>query len=224
MQKAARPPLRNNPRPCLFCIRDWAFGVGRFLPPNPPTCIRPVIRHSYSQMSGMFFDNPGVRFSKRSSVCQSRLRLFASVLFRWLTGAGRRCFRINSRLHEAEFPPATQIAYRLLLRSVSGSRATDRASNDALRPNNNWVKPEDQYGISFIGEKWPAPTRRLPQKGRQQPPAPTECALARTGEANVLAKNDRLLHWRRRETGRDDETGSPSADSWQWLGAIAHAA
>src|SRR5688572_26021828 len=85
-----------------FEIGRSALGVRRFLPPNPPTCIRPVIPHSYSQMSGMFFDNPGVRFSKRSSVCQSRLRLFASVLFRWLTGAGRRCFRINSRLHEAE--------------------------------------------------------------------------------------------------------------------------
>ena len=187
-----------------------------------PTCIRPVIPHSYSQMSGMFFDNPGVRFSRRSSVCQSRLRLFASVLFRWLTGAGRRCFRFNSRLHEAEFPPATQIAYRLLLRSVSGSRATDRASNDALRPNNNWVKPEDQYGISFIGEKWPAPTRRLPQKGRQQSPAPPERPLARTGEANVLAKNHRFLHWRWRKTGGG--TAGPAAVPWQWLGAIAHAA
>src|SRR5688572_8255732 len=207
-----------------FEIGRSALGVRRFLPPNPPTCIRPVIPHSYSQMSGMFFDNPGVRFSKRSSVCQSRLRLFASVLFRWLTGAGRRCFRIISRLHEAEFPPATQIAYRLLLRSVSGSRATDRASNDALRPHNNWVKPEDQYGISFIGEKWPAPTRRLPQKGRQQSLPPPERALARTGEANVLAKNHRLLYRRQRKTGRDGEAGAGPALPWQWLGAGAHAA
>ena len=172
----------------------------------------------------MFFDNPGVRFPKQSRVCQSRLRLFASVLFRWLTGAGRRCFRISSRLHEAEFPPATQIAYRLLLRSVSGSRAADRASNDALRPNNNWVKPEDQYGISFIGEKWPAPTRRLPQKGRQQSSAPPECALARTGEANVLAKNHRLLHRGWRKTGRALDKAGATALPWQWLGAIAHAA
>ena len=210
--------VERFPRPC-----------SRSLPPVrgflPPLAFGLSSLHNCPQMSGMFFDNPGVRFSRRSSVCQSRLRLFASVLLRWLTGAGRRCFRINSRLHEAEFPPATQIAYRLLLRSVSGSRATDRASNDALRPNNNWVKPEDQYGISFIGEKWPAPTRRLPQKGRQQSPAPPECALARTREANVLAKNHRLLYRRWRKTGGGFQAGAATtADSWQWLGAIAHPA
>jgi hypothetical protein len=171
-------------------------------------------------MSGMFFDNPGVRFSRRFSVCQIRTRHFASVLFHWLTGAGRRWFRIISR-HEAEFPAATQIAYRLLFGSVSGSRAADRALKKigALRPNNNWVKPEDQYGISIIGEKWPATTRRLPQKGRQQSPPLSKRALACTGEKIVLAENYGLLH-RRRQTGRETN----AARSEQWLGAVAHAA
>src|SRR5437870_1391345 len=100
-------------------------------------------------MSGMFFVNPGVRFSRRNKVCQSRVR---SVLFRRLTDADRRCLRLGSRFYEAEFPLARLIVYRflLLLRSISDSRATDCASSDALRPFNNWVKPEDQYGISFI--------------------------------------------------------------------------
>jgi hypothetical protein len=152
----------------------------------------------------MFFVNPDVRFSRRFSVCQIQMRPFALGLFRWLTGADSRCLRMNSRLHGAEFPPALQIAYWLLLRSVSGSRATDCASIDALRPNNNWVISEDQYGISIIREKWPATTRRLPQKGRQQSPALPECALARTGEEIVLAENHGFFHRRRKAVGPAD--------------------
>jgi hypothetical protein len=172
-------------------------------------------------MSGMFFDNPGVRFSRRFSVCQIQTRHFASVLFHWLTGAGRRCFRINSRLHEAEFPPATQIAYRPRLRGVSGSRAKDRALTKirALRPNNNWVKPEDQYGISIIGEEWPATARRLPQKGRQQSPPLSKRALARTGEEIIVAENNGFLYGRRKAGREADAAGSE-----QWFRAFAHPA
>src|SRR5436305_6454609 len=113
-------------------------------------------------MSGMFFENPGVRFSRRLSLFHFRMRFVASRLFRRLTGADSRCSRMDSRYNEAEFP-ATQPAHELFL---LGSRARDRASTDALRPFINWVKPEDQYGISIIGEKSPAFARRLPQKGR----------------------------------------------------------
>src|SRR3954447_25156793 len=101
-------------------------------------------------MSGMFFVNPGVRVSRRNKVSQSRV---LSVLFRWLTGADRRCLRMGSRVYEAEFPLARLIVYRvlLLLRSgrISGSRARDCAPTKigTLRPFNNWVKPEDHYGI-----------------------------------------------------------------------------
>ena len=153
----------------------------------------------------MFFVNPGVRFSRRNRVCQSRVR---SVLFRRFTDADRRCLRLGSRFYEAEFPSARLIVYRFLLLlgswSVSGTRARDRASTDALRPFNNWVKPEDQYGISFIGEKRPASARRLPQKGRQSP-APPERALARTGEEIAPAANHGPFHRRRKASG---ETGA----------------
>ena len=151
----------------------------------------------------MFFVNPDVRFSRRISVCQIQRRPFALGLFRWLTGADRRFLRTNSRLHGAEFPPALQIAYWLLFGSVSGSRATDCASTDALRPSNNWVKSEDQYGISFIREERPATTRRLPQKGRQSPALP-ECALAHTSEEIVLAENHGFFHRRRKAGGSAD--------------------
>jgi hypothetical protein len=168
----------------------------------------------------MFFVNPGVRFSRRNRVCQSRVR---SVLFRrFIDDAGRRCLRLGSRVYEAEFPLARLIVYRFMLfleRMVSGSRATDCASNDALRPFNNWVKPEDQYGISFIGEKWPASARRLPQKGRQSP-APPERAYARTGEEIAPAANHGPFHWRRKAGG---ETGAATttARAQQWRGADA---
>ena len=169
-------------------------------------------------MSGMFFVNPGVRFSRRNRVCQSRVR---SVLFRRLTDdADRRCLRLGSRVYEAEFPSARLIVYRFLLlfRGTLGSRATGCASSDALRPFNNWVKPEDQYGISFIGEKWPAFAWRLPQKGRQSP-APPERALARTGEEIAPAANHGPFHRRRKTRG---ETGAAiTAGAQQWLAAVA---
>src|SRR6185369_8743475 len=115
------------------------------------------------------------------SFYQVRMRYRAWVLFRWLTGADRLFAQINSRRREAEFPLARQIAYQLIVGALWGSCARDRASTDALRPNHNWMKPEDQYDISIIGEKWPAIARRLPQKGRQSP-APSKRTIEGAGE------------------------------------------
>jgi hypothetical protein len=151
----------------------------------------------------MFFDKPAVRFSRRLSFYQIRMCYLASWLFRWLTGADRHSVRINSRCHEAEFPAATRTAYQLLVRTFLGSRARDCASTDALRPNYNWVKPEDQNDISIIGEKWPAFAWRLPQKGRQSP-APPERAIEGAGEEIVLAENHGAFH--RWKTGTSCQT------------------
>ena len=168
----------------------------------------------------MFFDNPAVRFSRRLSFYQIRMRYFASLLFRWLTGADGHCFRIDSRCHEAEFPAATRTAYQLLLRTLLGSRARDCASTDALRPNYNWVKPEDQHDISIIGEKWPAFARRLPQKGRQSP-APPERAIEGAGEEIVLAENHGVFH--RWKTGTSGQANVAN-DEQQRFRAFAFAA
>jgi hypothetical protein len=168
-------------------------------------------------MSGMFFDNPAVRFSRRFSFYQIRMRHFASLLFRWLTGAKGHYFRNCSRRHEAEFPAATQIADQRLF---FGSRATDRASTDALRPNYNWVELEDQHDISIIGEKWPAFARRLPQKGRQSP-APPERAIEGAGEEIVLAENHGALYRWQTETGRPTDVAD---DAGQRFRAFAFAA
>ena len=183
--------------------RTIHFRLACFHRASSLTCIRRRRTHSYAQMSGMFFDNPAVRFSRRLSFFQIRMRYFASLLFRWLTGADCLFARIDSRCHEAEFPAATQTAYQLLVRTLLGSRAKDCASSDALRPNYNGVKPEDQYDISIIGEKWPALARRLPQKGRQSP-APPERAIEGAGEEIVLAENHGVLH--RWKTGTSGQT------------------
>jgi hypothetical protein len=167
----------------------------------------------------MFFDNPAVRFSRRLSFYQIRMRSFASLLVRWLTGAQGHCFRNSSRLREAEFPAATQIADQRLF---FGSRATDRASTDALRPNYNWVELEDQHDISIIGEKWPAFARRLPQKGRQQSPAPPERAIEGAGEEIVLAENRGVFY--RGKTGASAQTNGAAAGPQQRFRAVAFAA
>ena len=133
--------------------------------------------------------------------------------------------RLGSRFYEAEFPSARLIVYRflLLLRGVvSGSRATDCASPDALRPFNNWVKPEDQYGISFIGEKRPAFARRLPQKGRQQSPAPPERAIEGAGEEIVLAENNGVFH--RWKTGTSAQANNNADATQQRFRTVAFAA
>src|SRR3954462_5838181 len=163
-------------------------------------------------MSGMFFVNPGVRVSRRNKVSQSRV---LSVLFRWLTGADRRCLRMGSRLYEAEFPLARLIVYRvlLLLRSghTTGSPARDCVPriSGTLRPFNNWVKPEDQYGILSTWEERPAFARRLPQTGRQSLPPP-ECAHARSGKKIASPAIHGPFH-RRRGKARA-ETGATRAD------------
>ena len=150
-------------------------------------------------MSGTFFDTPAVRFSRRLSFLQFHVRYRVSLLFRWLTGASRLCSRISSRLYEAEFPVATQTVDQLLVGTLRGPRARDRASLDALRPNYNWMKIEDQYDISPIREKWPAFTRRLPQKGRQSPTPATGA-----GQKVALAENKHAFH--RWKTGISHQT------------------
>jgi hypothetical protein len=168
-------------------------------------------------MSGMFFDNP-VRFSRRPSFFQIRMRFFASGLFRWLTEADGFFVGKDSRRHEAEFPAPTQTAYQLLVRTLLGSRAKDCASTDALRPNYNWVKPEDQHDIPIIGEKWPALARRLPQKGRQQSPAPPERAIEGAGEEIVLAENSGVFY--RWKTGTSAPTNGADDTQQQRFRAV----
>ena len=116
-------------------------------------------------MSGILFDDPDLRFSKRLRLFVSMIPSFALLLFRWLTKVDRSS-RSHSRQFEVEFPATAQTAYQLTKRTLWGSPIADRASIDALRPHNNWVNIEDQHEISFIWEKLAAFARRVPIQGR----------------------------------------------------------
>jgi hypothetical protein len=129
---------------------------------------------------------------------------------------------MGSRLYEAEFSLARLIVYRvlLLLRSghTTGSPARDCAPTkvEALRPFNNWVKPEDQYGILSIGEKRPAFARRLPQTGRRQSLSLPERALARSGKKIALAANHGPFYRRRLEAGGETRSTRAHTAALEW--------
>src|SRR3954470_5609774 len=170
-------------------------------------------------MSGMFFVNPDVRVSRRNKVSHNRV---LSVLFRWLTGADRRCLRMGSRFYEAEFPLVRLIVYRFLLLwrsgNTTGSPATDCAPTQigALRSFNNWVKPEDQYGILSKWEERPAFARRLPQTGRASLP-PSGRARARSGKKVAAPAHHGPFHRGRLEAGT--QTGATRATPHEWFRA-----
>jgi hypothetical protein len=169
--------------------------------------------HNYTQMSGMFFDKPGDRLSRRSRFFEGN---FVSLLARWFMDVGRRSFRITSRCHEAKFPAATQTADKLFARTFRGSQAADGASIDGLRPHYNWVNIEDQHEISFIRETLAAFARRFPTTGRRS------LTLSRlrpegAGEEIVVANNHGFFH-QRQNRGEAATAGS------QWLSAGAYRA
>ena len=166
-------------------------------------------------MSGAFFEYPGVRFLRRFRLFAAVVRPFVFLLFRRLTHAARHSFRSRSRRHVAEFPAATQTAFERLKWTLRGSRAADRASRGALRPNDNSVNIEDHYDNSFIRERLAASTRRrLPQKGRRRSSLPAEEQHAKSaGQEIALGKNHGIFHERKRS--RSYETGRDSA---QWRG------
>jgi hypothetical protein len=80
-------------------------------------------------------------------------------------------------------------------------RAADRASSDALRPSNHWVKIEDQYELSFIRETLAPFARRVSTQRRWA------WALSRRSpkgaDKNILAAN-RCIFWKRQQLEETD--------------------
>src|SRR6185503_2489918 len=74
--------------------------------------------------------------------------------------------------------------------------AADRASFDALRPLNHWVKIKDQYELSFIRETPAQVARRVSTQGRWA------WALSRrspeSADENILATG-RGIFWKRQQ-------------------------
>jgi hypothetical protein len=152
-------------------------------------------------MSGILFDNPAVRFPRPFRISETVARCFAPV--RWVIVAA--CRPKFSRREEVEFPAAAQIA----LQTFRGSPAADRASSDALRPQNNWVKIKDQYEASIIRETFAPRARWISTKTRRafasairgRSTAGKEIALAALHraffkwEAGKLASRARRTQW-----------------------------
>ena len=170
------------------------------------------------KMSGVFFEYPGVRFSRRFQLLQVIVRLCASV--RRLTHAARHRFRSSFRRKTAEFPTHAQTADKRLGWTSRGSRAAVRASSDALRPNHNSVKNEDHYDISWKRKRLATSAGRLPQKGRRRSPRPAELARESAGE-EVVFRDDRRYDQRavRRQLKSADHASAcePRRDDAKWL-------
>ena len=101
-----------------------------------------------------------------------------------------------SRPDVAEFPLAAQTALELLDWTLRGPRALDRASLDALRPQNNWFKTEDYYEISIPRERLTAstPGRIIPTAARY---ARRSRGVEGSRKKELLAENHGLLRKRR---------------------------
>ncbi len=161
-------------------------------------------------MSGMFFEYPGVRFSRQVRVL---MRPFAFLLVRRVTHAVRHSFRSTFRLKAAEFPAATQSAFERRRWTERGLRAADRASIGALRPNCNSVNIEDHYGNSFIGKKFTASANwRCPAARRGGSSLPAEINGAQSaGKKIVLGQDHDIFRQWKPIQRRSGETAQ------QWL-------
>jgi len=139
-------------------------------------------------------------------------RGFSSSRFDWLTTAGCISRRFYFRHDEAEFPAASSRdggICNLLGETFKGSRATDRASLDALRPLINWVNTEDHHELLSTGET-PAPRARSDStKGRSR--AFPRATRAGSKAENILATHRRIFWKWRRHTKSSDAIAQRSA-------------
>ena len=145
-------------------------------------------------MSGIFFDLPSVRFLLRFRFFGTMMRIFASLLRRWLSAPACGSRKVYFRLDEAEFSAASQSACKLFEWTVSDSRAVDGASIDALRSFNNWFKLKDQHELLFIRETLAPSARRSPTQGQR--PLARSAGRSENAKKDVLAAGCRIF-WKR---------------------------
>lgn len=129
-------------------------------------------------------------------VLKSMMRVFASLLVRWLTSA---CASTFSRPHATEFPLATLNS--LLLESVlRDRRATVRVRLErTLRPFHNSDITKYKHELAPFRETLAPFARRVPTSGQSRP-ASTAIRRARTETKIILAKTRRLFCRRRSQT------------------------
>lgn len=166
-----------------------------------------------SEMSGIFFDLPSLRFLRRFRFFETMMRTLASFLIRLLSAGVCGSKQVHFRLNEAEFPAASQSACRLSESTMGDWHAADSASIGALRTIKNWIKLKDQYELLFIWETLAPVARWVATEGRPR----TLSGSARGIESrkkDILAAGGRFF-WKRQ--GRHKENGYGGA---QWYAAF----
>jgi len=156
-------------------------------------------------MSGIFFDLPSLRFLRRFRFFETVMRTFASWLLRWMSALACDSRQMHFRLKEAEFPVASQGAYKLFEWTLSDSHAADGASIDALRPFKNWVKLKDQHELLFIWETLAPSAQRFPTQG-QRPLAPS-ARRSQSSKADILAAGNGIF-WKRQRRNENSNGGA----------------
>ena len=156
-------------------------------------------------MSGIFLDLPSPRLLRRFRFFETRMRTFASSLLRWLRAPACDSRQVHFRPNEVEFPLASQSACKLFEWTLSGSRAADCASIDALRPFNNWVKLKDQHELLFIWETLTPFARRGAPQGQPRTLSGS-AGESETSEKDILAASGRIFRRRHRhKENRNDD-------------------
>ena len=150
-------------------------------------------------MSGFLFRFPSLRFLRRFRLFDTKVRIFAPWLVRWLSPQARTLRQGQSRLDEAEFPTASQSACKLFEWALVDWRAADGASVDALRPFNNWIKPKDQHELLFNWETLAPFARRLPTQGQRA--GASSAGRSENAKNDILAADCRIF-WKWHNEGR----------------------
>ena len=163
----------------------------------PPTCNRARGEPYSREMSGIFFDLPSPRLLRRFRSFETRMRTFASSVLRCLRTPACDSRQVHFRLNEVEFPAASQSACKLFDWTLGDSRAADRASIDALRSFNNWVKLKNQYELLFKWETLRPFARRGPPQG-QPGTLSGSAGESETSEKDILAAGGRIFRRRHR--------------------------
>src|SRR5690242_2430268 len=173
--------------------------------------------HNQTEMSGIFFDLPSVRFLRRFSVLEQMLQTIAASLLRWATAPACAHRRVYSR-YEAEFPLASQSAREKFDWTLDDSRAADGVPDvfGALRPSDNWTQLKDQHELLFIRKTPTPPARWGPTQGEQRPVSWSRDS-SKAAEENILATSCRIFRKRQRQK----ETRSTAA---QWFATSARRA
>src|SRR5213083_3424584 len=158
-------------------------------------------------MSGIFFDLPSVRFLLRFRFFGTMMRIFASLLRRWLSAPACGSRKVYFRLDEAEFSAASQSACNLFDWTIGDSRAADGVPNvsGALRQFNNWVKREDYYELLFI-RKTLTPLARWGPTQRKSRTISRPAGSSEDAEKDILATGSR--DFRKRQGQKENRSAT----------------